>query len=132
MLIALIPLQSFLHISVRSVQTSIRIGRVKLENEGLSGVKILKLNAGGFLEDEVKAPRKEEMVYATKTANVTREYEHHVGWLSHSGGGCVTLYAGVMNGEMRPDIIFLALTRALFRSRLCFTRGVWRYQRMRL
>ena len=66
----LIPLQSFytLTYKLRSVQTKFTDKRVKLENEGLSGVKILKLNAWeDSLEDEVKASRKEEIIYATKT-----------------------------------------------------------------
>ena len=115
LLIALIPLQKFFYTlayKLRSVQTKYTDRRVKLENEGLSGVKILKLNAWeDSLEDEVKASRKEEMVYATKTANVAAANTS----IMLAGPVIVavvvfTLYAGVMNGEMRPDIIFPALT----------------------
>ena len=111
LLIALIPLQKFFYTlayKLRSVQTKYTDRRVKLENEGLSGVKILKLNAWeDSLEDEVKASRKEEMVYATKTANVAAANTS----IMLAGPVIVavvvfTLYAGVMNGEMRPDIIF--------------------------
>ena len=56
LLIALIPLQKFFYTlayKLRSVQTKYTDRRVKLENEGLSGVKILKLNAWeDSLEDE--------------------------------------------------------------------------------
>ena len=51
------------------------------------------------------------MVYATKTANAVAANTS----IMMAGPVIVAvivfmLYAGVMNGEMRPDIIFLALT----------------------
>ena len=115
LLIALIPLQKFFYTltyKLRSVQTKFTDKRVKLENEGLSGVKILKLNAWeDSLEDEVKASRKEEIIYATKTANVAAANTS----IMMAGPVIVSvivfmLYSGVMKGEMRPDIIFPALT----------------------
>ena len=115
LLLALIPLQKFFYTlayKLRSVQTKYTDKRVKLENEGLSGVKILKLNAWeDSLEDEVKASRKEEMIYATKTANVAAANTS----IMMAGPVIVAvvvfmLYSGVMKGEMRPDIIFPALT----------------------
>jgi ABC-type multidrug transport system fused ATPase/permease subunit len=86
--------------------------RVKLENEGLSGIKILKLNAWEeSLREEVAEVRKREMIQATKVANVAA-----INTSIMSAGPVIvsvvvfSLYAGVMERPMDADIVFPALT----------------------
>ena len=114
-MVGLIPLQKKFYdltFRYRKAQTTETDRRVKFENEGLSGIKILKLNAWEqSLQAEVSAVRKREMVEATKVADVGAANTA----IMMAGPTIVSvvvfaLYAGVMNRPMTADVIFPALT----------------------
>lgn len=114
-MIALIPLQKVFYdmmFRYRKKQTVETDRRVKFENEGLSGIKILKLNAWeASLQAEVAEVRKREMIEATKVANVGAANTA----VMMAGPTIVSvivfaLYAGVMNRPMDADVIFPALS----------------------
>jgi len=114
-MIGLIPLQKVFYGMIyryRKLQTTETDRRVKLENEGLSGIKILKLNAWEeSLQAEVSAVRRREMKEATRVANVTALNTS----VMMAGPTIVSvvvfaLYAGAMNRPMDADVIFPALT----------------------
>jgi len=114
-MLGLIPLQKYFYDAMykhRKRQTVETDRRVKFENEGLSGIKILKLNAWEqSLQDEVTAVRKREMVHATKVANINAINTS----VMMAGPTIVsvvvfTLYAGAMSRPMSADIIFPALS----------------------
>jgi len=114
-MLGLIPAQKFFYgmmYRYRKKQNVETDRRVKLENEGLSGIKILKLNAWEeSLREEVAEVRKREMIQATKVANVAA-----INTSIMSAGPVIvsvvvfSLYAGVMERPMDADIVFPALT----------------------
>jgi len=114
-MIGLIPLQKVFYGMIyryRKLQNALTDRRVKLENEGLSGIKILKLNAWEeSLQAEVSAVRRREMKEATRVANINAVNTS----VMMTGPIMVSvvafaLYAGAMNRPMDADIIFPALT----------------------
>jgi len=114
-MLGLIPLQKYFYgltYTYRKDQTKETDRRVKLENEGLSGIKILKLNAWEqSLQHEVSEVRKREMVHATRVANVgALNTAVMMAGPTIVSVAVFALYAGVMKREMTADIIFPALT----------------------
>ena len=114
-MLALIPLQKYFYgltYKYRKDQTKETDRRVKLENEGLSGIKILKLNAWEeSLQHEVSEVRKREMVQATRVANVgALNTAVMMAGPTIVSVAVFALYAGVMGREMTADVIFPALT----------------------
>ena len=114
-MLALIPLQKYFYgltFAYRKEQTKETDKRVKLENEGLSGIKILKLNAWeASLQNEVSEVRRREMIHATQVANVSALNTA----IMMAGPTLVSvvvfaLYSGVMNKQMTADVVFPALT----------------------
>jgi ABC-type multidrug transport system fused ATPase/permease subunit len=114
-MVVLIPLQKYFFkviSALREQQTKLTDRRVKLQNEALSGVKILKLNAWEeALRREVEAVRGEEMRTAAKVANKNAMNSS----IMNTGPTLVALaafsiYAGVMRKEMLPSVIFPSLT----------------------
>ena len=110
-MVILIPLQKvfFQMISkLRREQMKLTDRRVKLQNEALSGVKILKLNAWEDpLRKEVESVRGEEMEKAKGVAN--RNALNAA--IMNTGPTLVavaafSLYSGAMNKEMTPDVIY--------------------------
>jgi ABC-type multidrug transport system fused ATPase/permease subunit len=114
-MVFLIPLQKvfFQMISkLRREQMKLTDRRVKLQNEALSGVKILKLNAWEEpLRKEVERVREEEMVKARGVAN--RNAMNAA--IMNTGPTLVavaafSLYSGAMGKEMTPSVIFPSLS----------------------
>ena len=85
---------------------------MKLQNEALSGVKILKLNAWEEpLRTEVEGVRAEEMVKAKGVAN--RNAMNTA--IMNTGPTLVavaafSIYSGIMRKPMTPDVIFPSIT----------------------
>ena len=114
-MVILIPLQKtfFQMISkLRREQMKLTDRRVKLQNEALSGVKILKLNAWEEpLRKEVEIVRAEEMEKAKAVQN--RNAMNAA--IMNTGPTLVavaafSLYSGAMGGEMTPSVIFPSLS----------------------
>lgn len=114
-MVILIPLQKafFQMISkLRREQMKLTDRRVKLQNEALSGVKILKLNAWEEpLRKEVESVRAEEMVKAKAVQN--RNAMNAA--IMNTGPTLVavaafSLYSGAMGREMTPSVIFPSLS----------------------
>ena len=114
-MVVLVPLQKtfFRWISkLRSQQMVQTDRRVKMQNEALSGIKILKLNAWEEpLREEVEAVRAEEMLIAGRVAN--RNAMNMA--IMNAGPTLVavaafSLYSGVMKRPMTPSVIFPSLS----------------------
>ena len=114
-MVVLIPLQKvfFQMISkLRREQMKLTDRRVKLQNEALSGVKILKLNAWeDALRKEVETVRRLEIEKAKGVQN--RNALNAA--IMNTGPTLVavaafSLYSGVMKKEMTPDVIFPSLS----------------------
>ena len=111
-MVILVPMQKwFFQIisKLRNEQMKLTDRRVKLQNEALSGVKILKLNAWEEpLRTEVEGVRAEEMVKAKGVAN--RNAMNTA--IMNTGPTLVavaafSIYSGIMRKPMTPDVIFL-------------------------
>ena len=114
-MVVLVPLQKYFFkviAALRGDQMKLTDRRVKLQNEALSGVKILKLNAWEDpLREEVEQVRGEEIKKGAKIANVNAVNMS----IMNTGPTLVALaafgiYAGIMRKPMVPEVIFPALT----------------------
>ena len=114
-MIVLVPLQKYFFqiiSELRGEQMKLTDRRVKLQNEALSGVKILKLNAWEEpLRREVEGVRAEEMVKATGVAN--RNAMNAA--IMNTGPTLVavaafSIYSGIMHRPMEPSVIFPSLS----------------------
>jgi ABC-type multidrug transport system fused ATPase/permease subunit len=114
-MVILIPLQKafFQMISkLRREQMKLTDRRVKLQNEALSGVKILKLNAWEEpLRKEVEGVRAEEM----RKAKAVQNRNALNAAIMNTGPTLVavaafSLYSGAMGREMTPSVIFPSLS----------------------
>ena len=114
-MVILVPMQKwFFQIisKLRNEQMKLTDRRVKLQNEALSGVKILKLNAWEEpLRTEVEGVRAEEMVKAKGVAN--RNAMNTA--IMNTGPTLVavaafSIYSGIMRKPMTPDVIFPSIT----------------------
>ena len=114
-MVFLVPLQKYFFkviAALRGDQMKLTDRRVKLQNEALSGVKILKLNAWEDpTREEVEGVRGEEIKKGEKIANVNAVNMS----IMNTGPTLVALaafgiYAGIMKKPMVPEVIFPALT----------------------
>ena len=114
-MVILIPLQKafFQMISkLRREQMKLTDRRVKLQNEALSGVKILKLNAWEEpLRKEVEGVRAEEMqkAKAVQNRNALNAAIMNTG-PTLVAVAAFSLYSGAMGREMTPSVIFPSLS----------------------
>jgi ABC-type multidrug transport system fused ATPase/permease subunit len=136
-MVILIPLQKafFQMISkLRREQMKLTDRRVKLQNEALSGVKILKLNAWEEpLRKEVEGVRAEEM----RKAKAVQNRNALNAAIMNTGPTLVavaafSLYSGAMGREMTPSVIFPSLSLfSLLRFPVMFYPGAWPWSRTR-